>query len=349
MEVGLLALGDLLDDPVTGTRLTPAQRHRQLVEEAVLAEACGFTSVALGEHHFIEYILSAPPVVLAAIAERTSTLRLSTGVALAANLDPVRIAEDYATVDALSGGRVEPCFGRGTFFPYVYEGFGQDEALAKERFAESVELVQRLWCEEEVTWEGRFRPPLNRVTTHPRPAQTPPPIWIGGGVSRDSVDLAARLGCRLMLPTVFGSWSMFRPAVDRYREQWAAHGHDPALARVGACSHFFVARDSADAKARWAPRYQHYLDNVAGWQRQSSEQAGKAIGLFPLQDFETMTQTVAICGSPAEVVDRMGQLHEQLGIDTHLLMLDMGGMPDDELFAALELTGAEVIPAVAGL
>src|SRR6187455_3227369 len=127
MHIGLLTLGDLLTDPVTRHRKTPAERHRTIVEESVLAEQVGFESVHLGEHHFNDYILSSPAVVLGAIAERTSTLRLSNGVALAANLDPVRIAEDYATIDALSGGRVEPCFGRGTIFPYVYEGFGQDE------------------------------------------------------------------------------------------------------------------------------------------------------------------------------------------------------------------------------
>lgn len=117
MQVGLLSLGDLITDPVTGRRATPAERHRSLVEQAVLAEQVGFTSVHLGEHHFCEYILSSPAIVLAAIAERTSTMRLSTGVTLGVHNDPVRVAEDYATVDLLSGGRVEPVIGRGTFFP----------------------------------------------------------------------------------------------------------------------------------------------------------------------------------------------------------------------------------------
>ena len=116
MDVGLLSLGDHLTDPVTQVKVTQAQRHRSLVEQSVLAEQVGFRSVHLGEHHFCDYILSAPPIVLAAIAERTTTLRLSTGVTLGANLDPVRVAEDYATVDLLSGGRVEPVIGRGTAF-----------------------------------------------------------------------------------------------------------------------------------------------------------------------------------------------------------------------------------------
>ena len=348
MHIGLLTLGDLCTDPITGHRATPAERHRQIIREAVLAEQCGFSSVHLGEHHFSEYIVSSPAVVLAAIAERTTTMRLSNGVALAANLDPVRVAEDYATLDAISAGRVEPCFGRGTLFPDVYTGFGHDEATANDRFAENVELIHRVWTEESVTWSGAFRAPLVDATVHPRPTQTPrPPIWIGAGLSTASIDLAARLGCWLMLPTVFGNWPMFRPMVDRYIEQWEANGRDPAERRIGCCSHFFVAADSADAKRRWAPRYLHYLNQVIEWQQLSAHRAGTTSGRFPLHDFDTMNSTIAICGSAAEVVDRMGQARETLHLDTQLLMLDMGGIPDSELFEAIELVGSNVLPQIA--
>lgn len=350
MRVGLLSLGDLLADPVTGQRRTASERHRNIVEQAVAAEQAGFASVHLGEHHFSGYIVSSPAVVLAAIAERTTTLRLSNGVALAANLDPVRVAEDYATLDVLSGGRADPCFGRGTFFPDVYQAFGQDEADAKERFAESVELIHRLWTETDLEWSGRFRPDLRGVTVQPRPSQQPRPfIWIGAGISRESVDLAARLGCGLMLPTVFGRWEMFRPAVERFCEQWETHGHDPADRRIGACSHAFVATDGADARRRWEPRYLHYLRSVMEFQAASSKRAGRVPIELPLDDFATMCSTIAICGSPAEVVDRMAAAQEILGIDTHLLMFDLGGLPDPELFEAIALTGAEVVPAVASL
>lgn len=349
MHVGLLTLGDRLADPVTGECRTSAQRQRAIVEQAVLAEQCGFESVHLGEHHFNDYVLTAPPVVLGAIAERTSSLRLSNGVALAANLDPVRVAEDYATVDALSDGRVEPCFGRGTLFPDVYTGFGQDETTAAERFAENVELVLRLWTEERVTWSGEFRAPLVDATVQPRPVQRPrPPVWIGAGASPASIDLAARLGCGLMLPTVFGAWSLFRPAVERFVERWEHYGHDPAHRRIGACSHFFVARDPGDACARWAPRYLGYLHAVVDWQASSARRAGLTPAGFPVQDFDTMRTTIAICGSPDEVVHRMGEAREALRLDTHILMMDMGGMPDGELFEAIQLAGAEVIPQVRG-
>jgi alkanesulfonate monooxygenase SsuD/methylene tetrahydromethanopterin reductase-like flavin-dependent oxidoreductase (luciferase family) len=154
VDVGLLTLGDVATDPLTGSRRTHAERHRNIIEQAVRAEERGFTSVHVGEHHFCDYIVSSPPVVLAAIAERTTTLRLSTGVALGVNLDPVRVAEDYATVDAISGGRVEPCIGRGTFFPHTFAAFGQDPRRAHDLFAENIELLLRLWSEDEVHWSG---------------------------------------------------------------------------------------------------------------------------------------------------------------------------------------------------
>jgi alkanesulfonate monooxygenase SsuD/methylene tetrahydromethanopterin reductase-like flavin-dependent oxidoreductase (luciferase family) len=345
MDIGLLSLGDLITDPITGWRMTPSERHRSLVEQAAAGEVAGFTRMHLGEHHFCDYVLSSPPVVLAAIAERTSTMRLSNGVALGANLDPVRIAEDYATVDVLSGGRVEPCLGRGTFFPYVYDAFGQCEVDAKERFAESIELLDLLWRNENVTWSGQFRAPLTDVTVHPRPAQTPrPPIWIGAGISPESIDLAARLGCWLMLPTVFGTPAMFKPAVELYRSRWEHYGRAASDARVGCCTHAWVADTTQQARAQWQPRYDAYMDHVVAWQQQSMRQAGKEPMAFSFGDFDSRTASLAVCGSPAEAIDRMGHIAEALTIDTHLLMFDMGGMPTADVLSTIELVGAEVLP-----
>lgn len=348
MRTGLLSLGDLITDPITGHRRSLAERHRGLVDQAILAEEAGFDSFHLGEHHFSEYVLSSPHVVLGAIAARTTTLRLSTGVTLAANLDPVRVAEDYATVDALSNGRVEPCFGRGTLFPDVYTEFGQDESLAKERFAESVELILRLWTEEKVDWSGRFRPDLHAVTVQPRPTQTPrPPVWIGAGMSLDSVDLAARLGCRLLLPTVFGSWRLFVPAVEHFKERWEHYGHDPSERRIGAISHAGVATDSKRARHRFEQRYLRYLERVGDWQSESAERAGRPALPRLFGDFESMTSTIAMCGSPSEVLDRMATAREVLDLDTQLVMIDMGGMPDADIRESIELFGEHVIPEVA--
>jgi alkanesulfonate monooxygenase SsuD/methylene tetrahydromethanopterin reductase-like flavin-dependent oxidoreductase (luciferase family) len=352
MDVGLLTLGDLLTDPVTDERQSSAQRHRSIVESAVLAESCGFTSVHLGEHHFCDYVLASPPVVLAAIAERTTSMRLSTGVALGVNLDPVRIAEDYATVDVLSGGRVEPCIGRGTFFPHVYRAFGQDPALAKSVFAEHIELLVRVWEDDVVTWSGQHRAPLDAVTVHPRPVQRPrPPIWLGAGASADSVELAARLGLWLMLPTVFGTPEMFAPMAELYRERWREYGHDPAGMRIGCCSHTWVAPTSQEAHATWRPRYTHYMNEVIALANASAGRTDVSLSKsgVPGFDYDHAVRHTALCGSPAEVADRMAEIQELLHLDCQILYFDMGGMPERDVMRSIELCGAEVIPAVKDL
>ncbi|MEM9042505.1 MAG: LLM class flavin-dependent oxidoreductase [Actinomycetota bacterium] len=352
MEVGLLTLGDRIDDPLTTHSPTDADRHRIVVEQAVAAEAAGFSAVHLGEHHFSEYVLTSPPVVLAAIAERTTTVRLSNGVALAANLDPVRTAEDYATVDALSGGRLEPCFGRGSIYPDVYTQFGQSPDEATARFAENVRLIDLLWrADEPVDWSGEFRAPLTDVVVHPRPVQRPrPPLWIGGGWSPDTVRLAVEIGAWLMLPTVLGTWEMFRPIVESYVEQWDAAGRDPTDRRIGCCSHVWIGPDGAEARDRWEKRYVRYLTAVDRWVRESHERAGlDAPGRSMGGDYDAMLSSVAICGSPEEVIDRMGVAAETLSLDTQLAMVDLGGAPLDEITDTIEMLGETVIPSVASL
>ena len=152
-----------------------------------------------------------------------------------------------------------------------------------------------------------------------------------------------------MLPTVVGTWEAFVPVVESYAEQWEAAGRDPADRRIGCCSHFWVGSDGAAARDRWRPRYLSYLEAVARWVDQSQRRAGRGGGSFGVGDFDTMLSTVAICGSVDEVVDRMAIAAQTLRLDTHLLMLDMGGVPDRELFDTVEFTGAEVIPRVAAL
>jgi alkanesulfonate monooxygenase SsuD/methylene tetrahydromethanopterin reductase-like flavin-dependent oxidoreductase (luciferase family) len=290
--------------------------------------------------------VSSPPVILAAIAERTTSLRLSTGVALGVNLDPVRVAEDYATVDVLSGGRVEPCIGRGTFFPHTFTGFGQNPHDAHAMFAEHLELLLQLWAGGDVHWSGSFRAPVDGLAVRPRPLQQPrPPIWLGAGASATSVELAARLGLRLMLPTVFGKPEMFVPMVELYEERWEQFGHDPAERRIGCVSHAHVAGSGADARARWEPRYRAYIEWVNDLQTRSSAGRNRGLGGF---DFDLLCRHTALCGSPAEVLDRMAVIQQLLHLDTHVLMFDMGGLPDDELFATIDLVGAELIPTLKG-
>jgi alkanesulfonate monooxygenase SsuD/methylene tetrahydromethanopterin reductase-like flavin-dependent oxidoreductase (luciferase family) len=347
LKFNLMSLGDHITDPVTGYRPTAQQRHRAFVDLATRGEDAGFNGVNLGEHHGIEYIYSAPPVVLAAIAERTTRLRLGTAVTLLANLDALRVAEDYATLDSLSGGRVDVVSGRGNFFASTYRLFGHPLEESKERFAENAELLDELWKGKPVHWSGRFRAAVSGESLQPPPVQeAKDAMWIGGGSSMESVDLAARLGWKLMLPSAFGRPAFFEPIVDRYIQRWEEHGHRHAP-EIGAAWHLFVAADSQDARARWEPRYRAYHE----WMQRLLEQVNPEIPAHNARpfDFEWLTtEGPAIVGSPAEVTERIGILASRLHIATHLLYMDMGGMAAKELLEAIDLFGERVIPAFAG-
>ena len=346
VKFNIMSLGDHVTDPVTGQRWTAQERHRMFVECAVRAEAAGFHGVNMGEHHGIDYIYSAPPVVLAAIAERTTTLRLSTAVTLLANLDALRIAEDYSTLDVLSDGRAEIVAGRGNFFASTYTLFGHKLEESAARFKENAELLDQLWKGEPVHWSGQFRPSVNGETLQPVPMQSAHDVmWIGGGSSLESVDLAARLGWKLMLPSAFGSPDFFVPVVDYYLEKWTEYGntHEP---EIGAGWHVFLAGDSQSARAAWEPRYRAYHE----WMQGLLAVVNPTIPTHNQRpfNFEWLTSSgPAIVGSPDEVVERVSELSEKLKVTTHLFYMDMGGMPQAELYDAIDLAGQKVIPQLA--
>ncbi|MFF0425638.1 LLM class flavin-dependent oxidoreductase [Streptomyces sp. NPDC004520] len=341
MQLGLITFGSLLPDPLTGTSLTQSQRLRDVVRAGAAAEDAGFAWYAVGEHHFGERdVISSPALVLAALAEHTSTIRLATGTTLVANRDPVLVAEDYALVDLLSGGRLELIAG-GSFFPEPYAVFGQSPESKAARKRENTELLIRLWTEERVTWQGEFRPPLAGVTVQPRPLQEKPPLWISGGVGSESVRLAVDHGLPLVVGTTAREPGTFVPVFDAYRTLWQESGRPGPPGRLGAASHVFVAGSSQRARSLWASYMNNYL---------TVRKPGTTHFTTP-PDFDTYIgdKGPAICGSPAEVVDKLGRLHELWGHDLHLLAIDVGGIPYAEVQAATELTAAEVLPQVAGL
>lgn len=342
MKLSLMTLGDQITDPVTGVSETAAQRHRAIVEAAAVADEAGFHGIHIGEHHGLEYTTSAPPVVLAAIGERTRQLRLSTAVALAANLDPVRLAEDYATVDALSAGRCEVVVGRGNFFVDTYTLFGQSIDDSHELFHDAVTLLVELWSGKQVTRPGsRHRAPITDFAVEPKPVGAMP-LWIGGGASESSLDLAARLGLDLMLPSAFGNPSMFVPVVESFREKWASYDHarEP---QIGACWHFNVAETSRVARERFEPRYRAYFSLMQEIFPRVNPNPPAFINKPFDFDFLT-TKGPAVVGSPDEVVDRLSGAAEMLGAETNLLYIDMGGQPASEYREMVELIGSHVLP-----
>ncbi|MBB5801725.1 alkanesulfonate monooxygenase SsuD/methylene tetrahydromethanopterin reductase-like flavin-dependent oxidoreductase (luciferase family) [Saccharothrix ecbatanensis] len=324
MDVYLLILGDHLPDPATGIVVTEGERLQAFVDQAVVAEEAGFTGVAIGEHHFTRYIVSAPELLLATIAARTSTLRLSTGVTLLAHHDPVRVAEELATLDVLSRGRAELIVARGVS-QRTDVAFGVQDDL-RARFDENLRLLLRLLEEPHVTWEGKYRSPLVDVTTTPRPVQQPRPlVWIGSG-SAVSADLAVELDLPLMLPSTLRDPSTHRSVVERYRAALGGAG------RVALPSHVFVAPTAAGARAMWRPHLAAYAEFADPWRGDGD------VNLDALMD------GAAVCGDPAEVAERLNGLTELLGLDAQLVMVDIGGMPHQAVLDTIRLFGREVLP-----
>ena len=329
-----MSLGDLIPASWTTGPATEVARYEQLLNQVIWADRAGFWAVHVGEHHFSrQFLLSSPPVLLAAMAAQTQRIHLSTAVTLAANLDPVRIAEDYATVDVLSHGRVEIVFGRGTAFPDTFRWFGQDIATSRERYEEGIELVQRLLHEEDVHWEGQFRAPLDGVTLRPRPFNNDIPMWIAGGTEA-SARYAAELGFGLLLPTTSRLSPDMVPVANAYRERWERSGQAPSESTIAVACHMYVGTDEREAKRRFSERYRHYC-TVA------NPVFGNPFDLDLLS-----RQGPAIFGTPAQCVDRIEKMRVLYGHDRQLCMFDFAAIDDSELHDCIDLFGEEVLPII---
>lgn len=332
--LGLLSLADHLPDPVSGVQTSQAERYAMIMDSAVRGEAAGFSHLGLGEHHFSHYILPGPLLLLSAVAARTRRIRLATSVTLLANLDPLRVAEDLAMLDVISGGRAEMTFARGVM-ESTMAAFGiEDVNDLRPRFEENLRLVIRLLTEENVTWSGHYRSPLHEVRLEPRPLQQPhPPLYVGGGLSNVSCDLAAELGLPLILPSMFRYPEDYLPIADRYRQRMEERGHAERTF-LSYPSYVHVARTSQEARRRWRP----YLETYVHFASDFRHSFGRPL------DYEGVLAGPAICGSPAEVAERIVEVNELLGLDSHYLMIDLGGLPADLVFEVLDLLGAEVLP-----
>lgn len=347
MKIGLMSLGDMTDDPVTGRTFDATERYRMTIEAAEVADRVGIHGYYIGEHHGLAYTFSSPAVLLAAIASRTERLRLGTAVALAANLDPLRMVEDYATVDVISGGRVDLVTGRGNFFVNTYELFGQSIDESAERFAEAMELAVQLWPGEPIHWTGDFRPPITGHRLEPRPVQADrPPFWVGGGSSPATAELAGRLGLNLMLPSAFGKPDKFIPMADVYREAFAKANHKHQ-SKVGASWHGWVGATDEAAHAVYRPRYAEYHRFNTAMMLSVNPNPPPYLTLPFNYEFLT-TQGPAIVGGPEAFAERLSYLDGLIGADMHIIKMDMAGVPREEYLEMVERLGTEVLPLVNG-
>ncbi|WP_214410836.1 LLM class flavin-dependent oxidoreductase [Sphaerisporangium fuscum] len=317
-------------------RVSTTERFREVVAGAVLAEELGFDGFGVGERHERPFISSSPPVVLSHIAARTSRIRLFTAVTTLSLLDPVRAYEDYATLDHLSGGRLELIIGKGNGSAQA-ELFHVTTEDQWDRNAEGYDLFRRLWREDKVTWEGRFRPSLTDAEALPRPLQRPIRVWHGSATSKDSVDLAARYGDPLFSANVTNPIEPYAELIDHYRERWAYYGHDPAGALVGAgTAAFYTAPTSQEAIETYRPIFEA---------RQETFRRYGAPRVFDSLE-DAVERGSHLVGSPQQIIDKVLRYHKRFGHEVMHLHADADGLPPARHRAALELFQAEIAPVL---
>jgi alkanesulfonate monooxygenase SsuD/methylene tetrahydromethanopterin reductase-like flavin-dependent oxidoreductase (luciferase family) len=323
-------------DPVTGRRKSTAERFQEVIDNARLAEDLGFDGFGVGERHERPFISSSPPVVLSHVAAVTSQIKLFTAVTTLSLLDPVRAYEDYATLDHLSGGRLELIIGKGN-------GAAQRDLFHVtpddqwDRNAESYELFRRIWRDGRITATPQFRPALQDAEVWPRPLQKTIRVWHGSATSRESVDLAARYGDPLFSANVTNPIEPYAELVRYYRERWAHYDHDPAALAVGAgTAGYYATRKSQDAIRGYRPVFEGHL----AFQ--------KSLGLEPvfptLEDF--IERSSALIGSPQQVIEKVHRYHRQLGHTVMHLHADAGGLTDRQHRQSLELFQSDIAPVL---
>jgi probable LLM family oxidoreductase len=337
MQVGIDSFAARFDD--AGLAVSPVTRMRELLERIEHADEVGLDVFGIGEHHKREFLDSAPPVILAAAAARTRRIRLTSAVTVLSAADPVRLFQQFATLDLLSEGRAEMVVGRGSSIE-AFPLFGYDLEDYDALFAEKLELLLTVRADEHVTWSGKFRPTLSGQGVYPRPMQDPLPIWLGVGGTPHSFARAGLLGLPLMVAIIGGDPRRFRPLVDLYREAGRRAGYAPDQLKVGVHALGYVAPTMERAIDEFYPGYVEGLTK-----------AGQERGWGPVTrahfDAEVGQHGALIVGGPDEVVDKIRLYDEALGgISRLTFQMDLAALPHATLMRAIELLGTRVAPAL---
>ncbi|HCN83869.1 MAG TPA: LLM class flavin-dependent oxidoreductase [Sphingobacteriaceae bacterium] len=338
MQLGLYTFVELTPDPHTGKMISAQQRMADLMEEIELAEQVGLDVFAIGEHHRKEYLISSPAVALAAAAVRTKKIRLSSAVTVLSSDDPVRVFQDFATVDLLSGGRAEIMAGRGSFiesFPLFGYKLDDYDSL----FAEKLALLLQLRDNEIVSWQGKHRSSINNLGVYPRPVQGKLPVWIAVGGTPGSVIRAATLGLPLAIAIIGGAPAHFAPLVQLYRDTAVKSGHDLNTLQVGINSFTYISDTSQRASDEFYPTYSRTMTKLGeerGWPPMSREQYENGQAL----------QGALLVGSPQEVIDKILYQYELFKHTRFLAQMSVGTLPHAQMMRSIELFGTVVAPAV---
>lgn len=340
MEIGIYTLGDLVPDPYRAETISSRQRLQEMIEAAKLADEAGLDIFGVGEHHRLDYAASATSVILAAIAQATKQIKLTSATTVLTTTDPVRLFEDYATLDLLSNGRAEIIAGRGAFLE-SFPLFGYDLNDYDELFMENFQLFQQLNQQERVSWEGKFRSPLQEAEIAPRPVQPQIPMWIGSGGSLVSAERAGKLGTGMALAILGGAPNRFQSLVEAYRETGIAAGHKPSELKVAITGHGYISSTTQQAKDDYYPYYANYRQYV-------DQQLGRTATTLSRTDFEQMSrpETALFVGDPQLIIDKILHQYELFGHQRFMLQLDVGGIPFSKVAQSIELLATKVAPVV---
>lgn len=338
LELGITTFAETTPDLKTGKIKSHAERIREIVEEIILADEVELDVFGVGEHHRNDYAASSPQIILAAAASRTKRIRLTSAVTVLSSDDPVRVFQDFSTLDAISGGRAEIMVGRGSFIE-SFPLFGYDLKDYNELFEEKLDLLLKIRESEVITWKGKFRASIENRGVYPRPVQNPLPVWIGSGGTPESVIRAGRLGLPLVLAIIGGSPLHFAPLVKLYKRTLKQHGHNPDEFIVASHSHGFVAESDEIAAEKFFPPTQ-YAMNVLGRER------GWPPYTKDTFDAARSLEGALYCGSPETVARKIIYLNKKVGIDRFMLHVPVGSMPHEDVMRSIELFGKEVAPIV---
>lgn len=337
MELGLYTFVENTLHPQNGQVLPPQQRLQNLLEEIRLADESGLDVFAIGEHHREEYLASSPSTILAAAASITQRIRLSSAVTVLGSEDPVRVFQQFSTLDLLSNGRAEIMAGRGSFIE-SFPLFGYDLNDYDELFAEKLELLLALRQPEPLNWEGKYRPALRQQRVYPRPLQSPLPVWVAVGGTPQSAYRTGYLGLPMALAIIGGLPERFQPLAELHRRGAREGGHTRPALSIN--SHGFIADNSQDAVDIAYPAFKQTMDKIGrerGWAPMSREQFEASITL----------RGANVVGSPQQVIDKILYQHEIFGHDRFLLQMSVGSVPHEKLLRSIELFATQVAPAVA--
>ncbi|HTC63915.1 MAG TPA: LLM class flavin-dependent oxidoreductase [Candidatus Saccharimonadales bacterium] len=339
MQIGIDSFAAAISDPVTGLILSPVDRMQHLLEEIKLADQVGLDVFGIGEHHRAEFLDSAPAVILSAAAAQTKNIRLTSAVTVLSAADPVRVFQEFATLDLISNGRAEIVAGRGSFIE-SYPLFGLQLEDYDSLFAEKLDLLLNIRDNTHVHWSGKHRAPLTGQAIYPRPLQNPLPIWVGVGGTPESFARAGILGLPLMVAIIGGEPKRFRPLIDLYREAGRRAGHSADKLSVGLHSIGFLGETTDEAAEDFFPGYAHTFTEIGkerGWPpttRKQFDAVRGPTGALLIGDAETVAKKILYVN---EVLGGLSRITFQMGVST---------LPHPKMLRAIEILGTRVAPLV---